>query len=70
MPQSIAPPRAPEEIGERGFRLIYISALFCKRGDNPHNISFMGEARRWLSFTFYKCFERWNIYPPHILDYS
>ena len=43
MPQPPAPPRVPEETGDRGFRLIYISALFCKKGDNPHNINFIGK---------------------------
>ena len=70
MPEPTAPPRAPEETGDRGFRLIYKSALFCKQGDNPHNISFVGQTRSWLSFTFYKCFEWQNIYPPHILGCS
>jgi len=28
-----------------------------QKGDNQQNISFTGEARRWHSCTYYKCFE-------------
>jgi hypothetical protein len=44
--------------------LFYISPLFCKKGDNPQNISFTAEARRWIRFTYDKRFDRQDI--PHL----
>jgi hypothetical protein len=38
--------------------VLYVSTLFCREGDKPQNINFTGEARRWLCFTYDKCFER------------
>jgi len=38
----------------------HIAPIFWKR-DNPHNISFTGEARTWLLFTYGQCFERLHI---------
>jgi hypothetical protein len=48
------------------FNQVYtILILFCRKGDKQQNISFSGEARRWLCCTYNKCFERWGI--PHVL---
>jgi hypothetical protein len=38
----------------------YIAPLLQK-GDNPQNIYFTGEAKRWLCFTHDKRFERWDF---------
>jgi hypothetical protein len=35
-----------------------------KKGDNPKNINFTGEERRWLSFTHDKCCDWYDI--PHL----
>ena len=47
-------------------RYVYIACLvtyctyFVKRG-HPQNISFTGEAGRWLHFTHSKCFKKCDI---------
>ena len=38
--------------------IFFILHILCKKGDNPQNISFIGDANRWLSITCDKCFER------------
>jgi hypothetical protein len=45
------------EVGRGANNSPLISPLFCKMG-NPQNINFAAEARRWLRFTYHKCFER------------
>ena len=45
----------------------YTSPLFCKKGDNPQNINFRSEARRWLPFMYNKYLETWGSPPPSCL---
>jgi hypothetical protein len=40
-----------------GVKFTVYSRLFCKKGDNPQNINFTGEIRRWLRYTYDKGFE-------------
>jgi hypothetical protein len=41
--------------------------MFCKKGDNPQNMNFTREERRWLPFTYDKFFERWETPPPILI---
>jgi hypothetical protein len=45
-----------QEEQHNGFRCV--SHPFFKKGTNHKNINFTGEARRWIRFTYDKCFER------------
>jgi len=66
MPQLTAPPRAPEETGDRGFRLIYIYRPYFVKKGTTHIISVLLEKQEDSSVLHFINTLRGRVNIPHI----